>query len=193
MLASRFKNVFDTYFEAPISVWEHFASLGELVRFKKNEVIKECNTIEKYGYFLLSGACGLFVWRENSYVCLDLILENNFFADDISLNTREPTKIEIISLEKSEVFRISRENIYELKKTEIGSQLFRAGSEKDYNDKQKQHLEYLTKTAEERYMDLLESRPELLNRISQKHIASYLGVTTQSLSRIRKKISRLKD
>ena len=62
------------------------------------------------------------------------------------------------------------------------------GSQNDFKEKQKQHMEFLTKTAEERYLDLLKNRPELLQRIHQKHIASYLGITTQSLSRIRKKI-----
>ena len=151
-------------------------------------MIKEANHIERYGYFLIKGSCGLFVWKKNNFVCLDLFLENSFFADDISLNTGESSPIEIIALEESTVFRISKSNIEQLKKTPMGSMLFMIGSEKDFSEKQKQHLEFLTKTAEERYFDIQKNRPELLQRIHQKHIASYLGITTQSLSRIRKKI-----
>ena len=188
MIEQKLKEIFDPYFNAPIEAWKYFASLGEIVDYKKNEVIKECNCIEGYGYFLIEGSCGLFVWKENHFVCLDLFLENSFFADDISLSTGKPSPVEIIALEKSTVFRISQSNIEQLKKTPMGNMLFMIGSENDFKEKQKQHMEFLTKTAEERYLDLVKNRPELLQRIHQKHIASYLGITTQSLSRIRKKI-----
>jgi CRP/FNR family transcriptional regulator, anaerobic regulatory protein len=186
MIEQRLKDIFDPYYNAPIEAWKYFAGLGEVVDYKKNEVIKPCNHIERYGYFLIEGSCGLFVWKENNFVCLDLFLENSFFADDISLSTGKPSAIEIKALEKSTVFRISKTNIGQLKQTPMGSMLFMIGSENDFNGKQKQHLEFLTKTAEERYLDLQKNRPELLQRIHQKHIASYLGITTQSLSRIRK-------
>lgn len=188
MIEQRLKQIFDPHFNAPIEAWSYFASLGEIVEYKKNEVIKESNHIERYGYFLIEGSCGLQVWKENNFVCLDLFLENSFFADDISLNTGVPSPIEIIALEKSTVFQITKSNIEHLKQTPMGRMLFMIGSENDFNEKQKQHLDFLTKTAEERYVDLLKCRPELLQRIHQKHIASYLGITTQSLSRIRKKI-----
>ena len=190
MIEQRLKEAFDPYFNAPIEAWEYFASLGDIVDFKKNEVIKKANHIERYGYFLIEGSCGLFVWNKNNFVCADLFLENSFFADDISLNSGEPSPIEIISLEKSIVFRLSKSNIEQLKQTPMGNILFMKGSEKGFDEKQKQHLEFLTKTAEERYLDLLKNRPELLERIHQKHIASYLGITTQSLSRIRKNINQ---
>ena len=188
MIEHKLKEIFDPYFNAPIEAWEYFASMGEIVGYKKNEIIKEYSHIERYGYFLLEGSCGLFVWKENNFVCLDLFIENSFFADDISLNTGKPSPIEIIALEKSSVFRISKEKIEQLKQTPMGNMLFLVGSENDFREKQKQHMEFLTKTAEERYLDLQKNRPELLQRIHQKHIASYLGITTQSLSRIRKKI-----
>lgn len=188
MLAQKFKQVFDPHYNAPIEVWEYFASLGEIVIYQKNEVIKASNAVERHGYFLLEGSSGLFVWKENNFVCLDLFLENNFFADDLSLNSGNPSPIEIVALEASTVFRMSKSNIDELKKTPMGTLLFMVGSEKDFANKQQQHLDFLTKTAEERYENLLAERPEILKRIPQKHIASYLGITPQSLSRIRKKI-----
>lgn len=188
MIEQKLKQIFDPFFNVPIEAWQYFASLGEIVEYDKNQIIKECNHIARYGYFLIEGSCGLFVWKENNFVCLDLFLEYSFFADDISLNSGEPSPIEIKVLEKSTIFRISKSNIEQLKQTPMGNMLFMIGAENDVNEKQKQHLEFLTKNAEERYVDLLKNRPELLKRIHQKHIASYLGITTQSLSRIRKKM-----
>jgi hypothetical protein len=94
------------------------------------------------------------------------------FADDLSLLTGKPSPIEIVSLEKSTVLRISKTNIETLKKTPIGSMLFLAGEENSTIEKQKQQIELMTKSAEERYLDLMKNRPEVLQRIDQKHIAT---------------------
>ncbi len=189
-LAEILKRSFDKYYDAPISVWEAFATLCEEVSFKKNEVIKQSNTIAKYGYFLLEGSVGLFVWKENNFICTDLFLEFNFFADDISIFSGKSSPIEIVSLEKSKMVRMSKSNIEKLKETPFGSLLLFVGEQNSNSDKQHQQIESMTLTAEERYYGLMKNNPELLQRISQKHIASYLGITPQSLSRIKKNHSQ---
>lgn len=188
MIKYKLKEAFDPYFNAPLEAWKYLSDLCEIVSYKKNQIIKQADQVERHGYFLLEGSCGSFVWKENQNVCLDLFLENSFFADDISLLSGNPSPIEIIALEKSTVLRISKSNMEHLKQTPMGKMIFMAGAQNDFAEKQKQHLDFLTRTAEDRYLDLLKNRPELLLRIHQKHIASYLGITTQSLSRIRKKI-----
>jgi len=186
MLAEILKKSFDKYYEAPIEAWERFTSLCEEVGFKKNDIIKQSDDIAKYGYFLLEGSVGLFAWQEDKFACTDLFLEFNFFGDDISLLTGKPSPIEIVSLEKTKMLRITKANIEVLKNTPVGSMLYLAGEQNSFTDKQLQQIESMTLTAEERYHHLMQTNPELLQRISQKHIASYLGITPQSLSRIRK-------
>jgi len=187
MIAQILKKSFDQYFEAPIEAWERFASLCTEVSFSKNDVIKPSNATAKYGYFLLKGSVGSFVWKENNTVCTDLYLEYNFFGDDVSLLSGKPSPLEIIALEDSQMLRMSKANMEVLKQTPIGSMLFLAGEQSSFSDKQNQQIESMTQSAEERYQNLLANNPEILQRISQKHIASYLGITPQSLSRIRKK------
>jgi CRP/FNR family transcriptional regulator, anaerobic regulatory protein len=191
MLAQRIKDSFDKYFSAPLSAWEVMASYCEEVSFKKNEVIKEAGKIERFGYFILRGSGGVFIWKENNYICLDLMYEDEFFADSMSLYTGEPTPIETIALENSEFVRIPKPNIEKLKQTPIGQYLFLVAAENDFVKKQQQQIDILLKTATERYVHLLTRQPKLIQRTPQKHIASYLGITTQSLSRIRKKIGQL--
>ena len=186
MIAEILKKSFDKYYEAPIQVWEKFASLCQIVEFEKNEVIKASHSIARFGYFLLEGSVGLFVWKENNPICTDLFLEFNFFADDISLFSGKPSPVEIISLENTKMLSISKANIEVLQQTPIGSILFFEGEKNTNLEKQSQQIESMTLTAEERYNNLMEKKPELLRRIPQKHIASYLGITPQSLSRIRK-------
>ena len=188
MLAEILKKSFDQYYNAPIEAWQKLASLCEEISFKKNEVIKQSETTAKYGYFLLEGSVGLFVWKDSNFICTDLYLEYNFFGDDLSLLSGKPSPIEIVALEDSKTLRINRTNMEILKKTPIGTRLFLAGEQSSFSDKQHQQIESMTLTAEERYLGLMKKNPELLQRISQKHIASYLGITPQSLSRIRKNL-----
>jgi len=188
MIEQKLKKSFDKYFEAPIEVWKNFVDLCDKVEFKKNEVIKQTNQIEKHAYFILSGACGVFLWNDNNFVCLDIVLENDFFADQLSLISRKPTPLETIAIEKTTALRINKTNIDKLKQSSFGAILFLIGAENSFIEKQQQQIDLLTKTAEQRYEELLQKSPEIIQRIAQKHIASYLGITTQSLSRIRNKV-----
>lgn len=189
MIAKRIKKSFDKYFQAPIEVWQQFASLCELVTFQKNEIIKPAGKPERFGYFILSGSGGVFLWKENNYVCLDIMADEVFFADYMALITQQPSPLETRALENCEMLRISRRNIDALKETPIGQIIFLISAEWSFVEKQQQQIDLLLKTAEQRYLDLLEKQPDLIRRIPQKYVASYLGITTQSLSRIRKKIS----
>ena len=103
----KLKKSFDKYFDAPIEVWKSFTDLCEEVKFKKNEVIKSTGQTEKFAYFILEGACGVFLWKENNFVCLDIVLENNFFADHMSLITNQSSLLETMALEKTNALRIS--------------------------------------------------------------------------------------
>jgi len=187
MLQHELKKSFDRYFEAPVEVWENFVNLCDRVEFKKNEVIKQANQTEKYAYFILSGACGVFLWKKNNFVCLDIVLENDFFADHLSLISGKPSLLETVALEKTSALRISKSNVYSLRKSVFGTNLFLIGAENAFVEKQQQQIDLLTKTAEQRYHELLKKQPQIVQRIANKHIASYLGIRTESLSRIRKK------
>ena len=96
----KIKQSFDKYFDAPIEVWKSFTDLCEEVKFRKNEVIKSNGQTEKNAYFILEGACGVFLWKENNFVCLDIVLENNFFADHMSLITEKPSPLQTVAIKK---------------------------------------------------------------------------------------------
>ncbi|MBK8564467.1 MAG: Crp/Fnr family transcriptional regulator [Saprospiraceae bacterium] len=64
----------------------------------------------------------------------------------------------------------------------------RVGAEMELQKSQEVLAEYITLSPEERYLNLLQTRPDLLDRVPQYQLASFLGVTPESLSRIRKRI-----
>jgi CRP-like cAMP-binding protein len=71
----------------------------------------------------------------------------------------------------------------------LANKLGRMAAEFYYIRKTQREKDFLTKSASERYLDLLHGRPELVQQIPIQMIAKYLGVTAESLSRIRKAIS----
>lgn len=187
-IAYLLKTAFDPYFEAPLNVWESFADHGTEKWIEKDSVIKASHTTEKFLHFILKGSGGIFLWNNNNYVCTDLCFEHEFFGDYLSFLNRQPSPLEVIAFEPTHLLSISADNFERLSQTEIGSKLRRMAAEGLYIHKQQQQIDMLTKTAGERYTELLERVPEIHRRVPQKFIASYLGITPQSLSRIRRSL-----
>ena len=108
----------------------------------------------------------------------------------MSFLTQQPSPLSIVTFEPVELFRISKTNFDNIStETALGNSICRYAAEALFIHKQKQQIDILTKTATERYVEMLERYPGIIQRTPQKHISSYLGITPQSLSRIRKMIS----
>ena len=189
-LARILKTSFDRYHDIPYQVWHKLAGKFEPVIYSKKEVIKHQNTTEKYLHFLLSGSAGIFLWREKSFVCLDLAINFGFCCDYFSLLQQSPTPLHIQALEESKMMRLPRHEFYKLGENPDEILLRQVAAEASFIAKQKQQIDLMTKTAAERYDELDAENPGIHQRIAQKHISSYLGVTTQSLSRIRRQRDR---
>jgi CRP-like cAMP-binding protein len=179
---------FGPQFQTPPEAWEQFADACEAVRTAKDAVLKPHGAAERFFYFIVRGSAGIFLWKDSHSVCLDFAFDGQFCADYMSLLTRQPTPLELRALEPSELLRMRIEDYDRLTKKSVGSMIRLLSAESSFVDKQQQQIELLTRTAEERYEILLARFPGIANRIAQKHIASYLGITPQSLSRIRKQI-----
>lgn len=66
----------------------------------------------------------------------------------------------------------------------------RVATEQQFGEYQEMFAKYVSSNAEERYLDIVNNRPDLLNRVPQYQLASYLGVKPESLSRIRKRLAK---
>ena len=180
------KQAFDPYFNVPLELWKSFTDLGEVIKTEKEQIIKEAGSTEKYLSFILKGSGGILLWNNNNFICIDLCYEGEFFGDYMSFLNQQPTALDVITFEPTELFRISKENFDKLScNTEFGDEICRFASEALFIHKQKQQIDILTKTAAERYMELQTQHSTIIQRTPQKYIASYLGITPQSLSRIR--------
>lgn len=182
------KSAFDVFFEAPTEAWADFAEKCEVVSLKKGSVIKAQHTRERYFYFLIEGSIGLFLWKENNFVCLDFAFDGHFCSDYMSLLTKQPTPLQVVALQTTKALRMSAADYDLITQEPIGNIIRRVAGEMSFIGKQQQQIELLTKSARERYEILLAQFPDIQNRVAQNHIASYLGITPQSLSRIRRQV-----
>ncbi|HKM11730.1 MAG TPA: Crp/Fnr family transcriptional regulator [Bacteroidales bacterium] len=187
-IAKEIKAAFDPYYQAPLYVWEYFALRGEIVEKQKNEILKKHNEVAGDFYFILEGSGGLLLYSNNNYICVELCYEGDFLLDYMSFLTNQPTGIEVVCFEKCRLFRMSRKNFNELSQTDYGKIICQTAAEISFVNRQAQQIDILTKTAEQRYIEILEKQPHILQRTPNKYIASYLGIAPESLSRIRKKI-----
>jgi len=146
------------------------------------------------------------VWKHNAFVtkgCLrtytvdekgaehiiNFAVENWWIGDRESLRTGEPSIYNIDAIEDTEVALLSKE-AYDTLCVEISAfnDMVNAILEKSFRVSQHRIHTFISLTAEEKYRNFLERLPHLATRLPQSMIASYLGMTAETLSRIRKLI-----
>ncbi|GGF10720.1 Crp/Fnr family transcriptional regulator [Flavobacterium limi] len=156
---------------------------------KKSFLLKEGEVCEFEGFVTK----GLFrVYRVHSNGVEQILyfaIENWWVTDLDSFTNASVSKLHIQALEDSEVLLISRkdkEYVYEhIPKIE---KLFRVMTQKTHIALQQRMMDNLSKTADQLYLDFIEKYPQLSQRLNNLQIASYLGISHEFLSRIRKKI-----
>ena len=191
-IAAKIHHFFNQFHPAPLATWEGFAQQMHCRSFGKNEIIKASGDTEHYLSFITSGVGGVFAYRDGHEVCLDFSLENQFFGDYASFILQKPSPVFTLAVEPLEIYSIGYEDLQKLyNSSPEGIRMARAAAEALFIESQTRQLDLLTKTAEARYRELFVQYPDLLLRIPQKHIASWLGITPESLSRIRKLVANV--
>ncbi len=117
-------------------------------------------------------------------------IEDWWIEDIRSFQTGTPTTYNIDALEDSEVLLIDKPSADKL--FTLGPKIehfFNFLSQNAMAALERRITTFLSMSAEEKYLDLLKTYPNLVQRISSRHISSYLGITPESLSRIRKELS----
>lgn len=170
--------------------WAFFSSKLKKVKYSKITKILELGKIERHLYFITKGIIRLYIPKEEADITFGFLFENEFVTGYDSLLTETPSAYEIETLTETEMWQINNMDLQEVyAHTSVGNIIGRKMAENMYLIKSKRELSLLSKTAEERYLDLFNERPNLLQHIPLKYIASYIGVTPQALSRIRKRIT----
>ncbi len=157
--------------------------------FNKEDLILEHGDVCKHIYFVKKGFIRIFYFKEGKEITEWITGENNFFFSITSFFESSPSDLIIEALENSEIIQISKVGLDGLRKQNIEvANLMIEWISGSLVLSQKRMDSIQFETARQRYDNLLKQQPELLNKVALQHIASFLGITQETLSRIRAKV-----
>lgn len=165
------------------------AQLMNVGEVKKNSLIVKEGQVCNLCYFVLKGCLRQYVIQEGIEKTIAIYTENQAVNYYTNQSGQENSESYLISVEDSVMIIGNPEKDKEVfSKFPILAEITRKMIESDFGKTQNTLAKIITSSPEQRYLNLMDERPELLQRVPQHIIASYLGVTPESLSRIRKRI-----
>jgi len=169
-----------------------FLSKTETRHYKAKTIILNAGEVCKYSYFVNSGLLRNFNINDNIVEhVLSFACEGWWIGDMYSLISQKPGNLFIEVLEDCEVVMLSKENQDELyhliPKLE---RFFRILTENSLVANQERLMDNLSLSAEERFEKFCKRYPTLVQRVPQKQIASYIGVTPEFFSKMKSRLVR---
>jgi CRP-like cAMP-binding protein len=169
-----------------IGAWDKFKHLLKRLEVPAKTVLLQEGRISKTMYFIEKGCLRTWVNNNGKEITTQFFFEGDSVSSIESFRTNQPSLYSIESLEpcilqtiSQEEFRDAVVNLPDIRK-ELEEHLF-----KRLLQGQKLFYSYLKNTPQQRYEELIENYPHIVRRVPQHYIASYLGITSVSLSRIR--------
>lgn len=159
--------------------------------YLKGQYIVQEGDVCKYQTFILLGKVRTFYLDDNGNEHIVAFgIEEWWVGDICSFTTQEPAEFNTECLENTTVVQISYEDMEALyKDIPILERYFRMIIQKAYGNMSKRIVRNHSMSAKDRYLLFLESNPKIINRVPQYMIASYLGITKEFLSNIRKQLA----
>ena len=173
------------------SDWNFFISKLHRRIITKKSVFIKVDQIENHISFIESGIVRLFIPSDNpeKEITFGFSFKNQFVSAYDSFLTQSPSNYQLQALTETALLSISYKDLQSVyKSTQIGNFIGRLTAEDLFLIKSKREQNLLNLNAEQRYLKLFKERPELLKSVPLKYISSYIGVTAQALSRIRKRL-----
>ena len=158
----------------------------ELKEFKRREHLLEEGNVENYVYYIVEGVIRNYCTKDGDDISLDFFFTGNFTNSYMSFLTREKSIVSVQALTDVKTVRIHYDNIQILYASSLAfSTIGRMLTEGQYIKRTKRELAFITKTARERYEDVRREHPELIQHIPQKYLSTFLGISPETLSRLR--------
>lgn len=187
---SSLKKAFNEILEISEEDWSLFESIIETVQLKKKEYLLREGQNSRGIYFLSEGALRTFHIRDGREINTSFNFEKDFLSELESITNNLPSKSSIQAIEDSTVFYIDKQKLLELyEKSDFYQKLGRMILEQLTISQQKYSSLLISYSPKERYLQILENYPNIINRVPLQYLASYLGISRESLSRIRKRVS----
>jgi len=174
--------------EEDIDIIEHLC-IPKKVR--KRQYILNAGDVCQYITFVERGMLRSFtVDSEGSEYVVQFAIEGWWISDVGSFVSGKDALYNIEALEDCELLHLTKSGMEELVTQVPGMErFFRLLMQSNIVALQRRVVAYMSLSAEEKYLKLMEVAPDIMQRASQQHIASYLSITPETLSRVRKKVA----
>jgi CRP-like cAMP-binding protein len=167
--------------------FEYIKTLFIPKKANRGEFLLREGEISRYSIFVVSGCLRTYTIDDSGKEHILQFSPENWWTGDMSFSSNVPSRCFIEALEDSEVLLTEMSSIQKLNKHIPGSAAqYETALQKSVEAKNQRIISSLSATAEERYNDFVTKYPSLLQRVPQHMIASYLGISPETLSRIRK-------
>ncbi len=185
------KNFLEQMVRLEEGAWGAMEKVLKPAAYKKNELFLRQGQVCRQLGFICKGFVRLYYLHDGLEISKDFNFENSICGSYASFSRQQPARFNIVAMEDLEVLLIGRDDLYSL--YDRYPSLQKAGRlriEYMFIKKEEREASFLLDSAEERYHQLLKQEPEIAARVQLQHLASYLGMKPETLSRIRKKITR---
>lgn len=170
--------------------WKAFFDVLIYREVPKKFRLTDVGEIAREAYFINKGLARLYFLKDGDEINANFAFDNEFIASLQSFLLKVPSRQAVETIEDCELLVLNKKDLDELTMAYPKFHVFsKVVAEWAFITLQQRAASFILDSPEERYINMLRQRPNMLARVPQHMIASYLGVTPVSLSRIRKRIS----
>lgn len=174
---------------SPEEFEEHIRPYIVLRRFAAREVVSQVGLVENYFNFLLSGLARTYYKKDGEELVIQIATEGHIIHAQESFHSRNPSLYTVETIEPSRFASITYNGL---------EMIYAANSKMQHLGrlvitftlllKEKMHMQAATFSPRERFLNFVEKHPELMQRVPQKYLASYLNIKPETFSRFKRLI-----
>jgi CRP-like cAMP-binding protein len=160
------------------------------LKLKKHEILLSEGDPSRRMFFVVKGCLRVFFIKEDgTEVTRRIVFENNFSTTLVGFITRQPSLEYTQALEPTTLLYITRDEFYALlERIPNWEKFYRQYLEYAYVSNTNRLMSFITQDATERYRQLLQENPEIVRRLPNRIVASYLNISPETLSRLKSRI-----
>ena len=168
--------------------WNALEENLTVLHVRKGEILLRNGEVCRHVSFINKGLMRLFYFVDGKEICTGFVAENDYISEYSSFLTRAPSAQNMDALEDTELINLSFDNMQALYQSHPVFEIFgRRIAEFLFIRLSSYNTRLLALTPEERYQSLMDTQPHIIQRVPQYMIASFIGVTPEHLSRLRRK------
>lgn len=156
------------------------------ITIERNEFLKVKGSIDSNLYYIESGSLRVFVLDDSDEQIIRFGYKENLVVSLDSFLTGKPSDLYIQAIKKTVLKIITKQQVEEFLKTEGNRNLWRLILENLVIQQMEREIDILTNSPKERYQRVLKRSPQLFQEIPNRHIANYLRMSAETLSRLKK-------